>query len=101
MNLNANPKDKNSKSILKNLENTKAKLDSIVFDKTQFKSINDGLYKYLKSEEVVISQRLTPNESVDFHKGQVEKLKKAMYVSAPIFNFKKKFSVQDISEEDV
>jgi len=44
---------------------------------------------------------LTPNESVDFHKGQVEKLKKAMYVSAPIFNFKKKFSVQDISEEDV
>jgi len=34
MNLNANPKDKNSKSILKNLENTKAKLDSIVFDKT-------------------------------------------------------------------
>ena len=93
MNLNTNQKEKNSKNILKNLQNTKAKLDSIVFDKTQFKSINTGLYKYLKSEEVVIQQRSTPNESLDFHKGQVEKLRKALYVSAPIFNFKKKFSV--------
>jgi hypothetical protein len=54
MNLNATLKEKSYLSILKNLANTKAKLDSIVFDKTLFKSINTGLYKYLKSEEVVI-----------------------------------------------
>lgn len=101
MNLNATLKEKSSLSILKNLANTKAKLDSIVFDKTLFKSINTGLYKYLKSEEVVIQQRSTPNESMSFHKGLVEKLKKALYVTNPILDFKKKYSIQDISEEDI
>jgi hypothetical protein len=38
---------------------------------------------------------------MSFHKGLVEKLKKALYVTNPILDFKKKYSIQDISEEDI